>query len=241
MFFLSMSRKEVAEILREEGRAAPIREYNTLLDSLKSSVNLLIYRNTIPEYSAVGSSFSPLSFNTLMNWSERDWQKLFKRFKDENWLIVWVARGAFILLDVLENHLDDYTWTYIKPKTNVKPHEDESIFDEYTDELLDEKFSKFEGEEIHVLYVDDIILDDYESNVDYVQEFITTKAEEYNIEVVERVVLALLTRTTSVSGMPVYGTLISYQGGILTDWGNDSPDRFDFNDFSETKEYIDDL
>jgi hypothetical protein len=241
MFFLSMSRKEVAEIIREEGRAAPKREYNTLLSRLNKSTNLLIYRRTIPEFNAVGFTFAPLAFNTLISWSEKDWQKLYKRLKDENWLIVWVARSAFILLDVLENHIDDFPWTYIKPKTTVKSHEDESIFDEYTDEHLDEKLSKFEGQEVNVLYVDDIIMDDYESNIDYVQEIIATKAEEFNIEIVDRVALALLTRTTSVSGMPVYGTLISYHGGILTDWGNDSPDRFDYNDFSETKEYIDDI
>ena len=45
------------------------------------------------------------------------------------------------LVDVLENHVDDYPWTYIKPKTSSKSHEDESIFDEYTDGLLNEKFN----------------------------------------------------------------------------------------------------
>ncbi len=84
-------------------------------------------------------------------------------------------------------------------------------------------------------------MDDYESNIDSIQEIIATKAEEYNIEILDRMALALLTRTTSVSGMPVYGTLISYHGGILTDWGNDSPDRFDYYDFSEIKENIDDI
>lgn len=241
MFFLSMSRKEVAELIGEEGRAAPKREYNTLLNRLNKSTNLLIYRTAVPEFNVVGTTFAPLAFNTLIRWSEKDWQKMYKRLKDENWLIVWVARGAFILLDVLENHLDEYPWTYIKPKTDVKSHEDDSIFDEYTDEDLDKKLSKFEGQEVNVLYIDDIILDDYESNIDTIQEIIATKAEEYNIEIVDRMALALLTRTTSVSGMPVYGTLISYHGGILTDWGNDSPDRFDYYDFSEIKENIDDI
>ena len=241
MFFLSMSRKEVAELIGEEGRAAPKREYNTLLNRLNKSTNLLIYRTAVPEFNVVGTTFAPLAFNTLIRWSEKDWQKMYKRLKDENWLIVWVARGAFILLDVLENHLDEYPWTYIKPKTEVKSHEDDSIFDEYTDEDLDKKLAKFEGQEINVLYIDDIIMDDYESNIDTIQEIIATKAEEYNIEIVDRMALALLTRTTSVSGMPVYGTLISYHGGILTDWGNDSPDRFDYYDFSEIKENIDDI
>ena len=241
MFFLSMSRKEVAELLREEGRAAPKNEYNRLLSRLNKSTNLLIYRNAIPESNAVGTSFAPLAINTLIRWSEKDWQKMYKRLKDENWLIIWIARGAFVLVDVLENHVDDYPWTYIKPKTSLKSHEDESIFDEFTDELLNEKLSKFEGQELNLLYIDDIIMDDYESNIDAVQEIIVTKAEEYNIEIVDRAALALLTRSTSVSGMPVYGTLISYHGGILTDWGNDSPDRFDYNDFTEIKEYIDDL
>lgn len=236
-----MSRKEVAELIKEEGRSAPKREYNTLVNRLNKSTNLLIYRNSIPEANAVGFTFAPISLNTLIGWSEKDWQKLLKKIKDGNWLVVWVARGGLILLDALENHLDDCVWTYIKPKTPLKSHEDKSVFDEYTDDLLDEKLAKFEGQELNILFVDDIIIDDYDSNIEIVQEQIVTKAEEYNIEILERIALALLTRSTSVSGMPVYGTLISYHGGILTDWGNDSPDRFDYNDFSEIIEYIDDL
>ena len=68
----------------------------------------------------------------------------------------------------------------------------------------------------------------------------TSLAEDHNINNVDHAILCLLTRTTQVSGTPVYGTLISYNGGILTDWGNDSQEGFDYYDFSEIKEYIDD-
>jgi len=238
-----MTRKEVLEFLKEEGRAAPIREYNSLIDSLNSASNLLIYRNSIPEYSVVGESFAPLSLNTLLRWSERDWSRMYKKFKsDTSWFVVFVARGGFILMDTIENHIDEFPWTYIKPKTNIRSHEDESMFDTYTDEQLDQKMSKMRGKSLSILYIEDMIPDDYDdSNIEITNEIISAKAEEFDIEITERAVIALLTRTTSISGMPVYGTLISYQGGVILDWGNDRTDGFDFFDFSETKEYIDDL
>ena len=240
MFFLSNTRREVADLVREEGRAAPVREYNNLLSSLGSAVNLLIYRDAIPEFHSEGS-FASLEFNKLLRWSEKDWSKLYKRLSTDDWIIVFVARGGFMLLDTIENKIDDFTWTYIKPKLDeVKPHEDSSVYDEYTDPALEEKLAEFNGQDLKVLYVEDVILDDYESNVDYVQEMFTSLAEDHNINIVDHAILCLLTRTTQVSGTPVYGTLISYNGGILTDRGNDSQEGFDYYDFSEIKEYIDD-
>lgn len=239
MFFTAQGKKELADVLSARKAAGPIREYNRLVESLNSSISLYIYTTVPPDFET--DSKSVLGFNQLLGWAKDDWKPAFKKF-DDNTLIVFVARGGMILLDELENAIDSFVWTFIKPKLSPKSHEANEIYEEYTDPDLEEKLSKFGNEKpLNILFIEDIVEEDeYESNVVSTMEILADKLIEHDIEIGETACLALLTRTSQISNIPVYGVLLSYSGGIEIDWGNDNPEGEDFHDFSENKEYIED-
>ncbi|MHA2365380.1 MAG: hypothetical protein ACXAC7_15585 [Candidatus Hodarchaeales archaeon] len=239
MFFTSQSNREINDVLGAKKTVGPIREYNRLLESLTESVSLYIFTSAPPDWDAEPRSV--LSFNNLVSWAKEDWKEIFKQL-EENWLIIWIARGGMILLDEIENNVDDFIWSFIKPKVNVRSHEGEDVFEAFTDEHLVTKLKEFSNEEpLNVLFIEDIVEEDeYESNVVTALEYLADKLIDLDIELGTTACLALLTRTSQISSIPVYGVLISYSGGIETEWGNDNPEGLDYHDFSEVKEYVED-
>ena len=240
VFFLSQENKELAEILGTRKTSVQYKEYNRILETINDSIALHIHMGSIPDFDTEQRSY--LSFNTAVNWAKQDWKSMIKKLEssdeDENWLIVFLARGGLILLDEIENDIDDFVWTFIKPKVNPKPHESDDIFEEYSDDELDAKLKQFKSQQVNILFIEDIVEEDeYESNLANALEVIAGKFEDYDITIGETDCLALLTRTAVLAGITVYGLLVSYHGGIQADWGNDmseGEDYFDFADLLET-------
>lgn len=237
MFFLAQKNTELANFLRQKKTNGPIREYERLVKSLDDAVSLMVYASGAPpDFDTEPKSY--LRFNQLVDWAKDDWETIFNRL-DEDWIIVFIARGGFILLDEIENNIDDYIWTYIKPNLSPRQHEPIDIAEEFTDENLKKKLKNFKGETLNILFIEDIVEEDeYEANIVIVMEELADKLEDYDIEIGETACVSLLTRTAQISSIPVYGILVSWSGGLQTDWGNDNPERLDYHDFSENLEYI---
>lgn len=241
MFFTAQGNKELAEVLSAKKTAGPMREYNALLESLKSSISLYLYTNVPPDFETEPKS--TLSFNRLLDWAKMDWKQsgVFKKF-DENVLVVFIARGGMILLDDIENEIDNHIWTFIKPKVITHSHESSEIYEEYTDEHLNDKLQELSHEiPVNILFIEDIVEEDeYESNIVAAMELLADKLVEFDFEIGNTACVALLSRTSHITNIPVYGIVLSYSGGIETDWGNDNPEGADYRDFSEQKENIED-
>jgi len=241
VFFLSQENKELVEILGTRKSSQQYKEYNRLIETLNDSVSLFIHMGSIPDFDTEQRSY--LSFNTAVNWAKQDWKSIITQLdsEEEHWIIVFVSRGGFILLDELENDLDDFVWTYIKPKVNPKPHESDDLFEEYSDDELDTKLKQFKGKQINILFVEDIVEEDeYESNLASALEIIAGKLEDYDISIGETNCIALITRTSQLAGITVYGLLVSYSGGIECDWGNDLSEGEDYYEFADLLETISD-
>ena len=241
VFFLSQENKELVEILGTRKSSQQYKEYSRLLETLNDSIALFVHMGSIPDFDAEQRSY--LSFNTAVSWAKQDWKGILKQLDDEeeHWIVVFVARGGFILLDELENEIDDFVWTYIKPKVNPKPHESDDLFDEYTDDDLDTKLKQLKGEQVNILFVEDIVEEDeYESNLASALEIIALKFEDFDITIGETNCIALITRTSQLAGINIYGLLVSYSGGVECDWGNDLSEGEDYYEFSDLLETIDD-
>ncbi|MFX0113687.1 MAG: hypothetical protein ACFFB3_04000 [Candidatus Hodarchaeota archaeon] len=238
MFFLSQSDKEIATLLEDDQEAT--RFYTEFLGRLGQAMTLYIHHyGPIPDDMEQTGETCVLPFNVAIEWAEKDWERLWKFLQGSgNWLIVWVARGGLILLDELESRLDEFMWTYVKPKSEVREHEDEEIFEEYTDPELEAKIEEFSGVEVSILFIDDIISDP--ENLNLAMEHILDACEEQEVEVADMAVLSIMTRERRIGPLPVFGVLADYSGEIRVAWGNDSPDGLDEYDFSEAKETIDD-
>jgi hypoxanthine phosphoribosyltransferase len=238
LFFLSQSDKEIAALSEDDPEAASF--YTEFLESLGQAMTLYIHHyGPIPDDMEQTGETCVLPFNVAIDWAGKDWERLWKFIQaSDNWLIVWVARGGLILLDELESRLDECMWTYFKPKSVIREHEDLDVFEEYTDPKLEAKIEEFSGEEISILYIDDIISDT--ENLNLAMEHILDKCEEQEVEVADMAVLSIMTRVRRIGPLPVFGVLTDYSGEIRAAWGNDSPDGLDEYDFSEAKETIDD-
>lgn len=238
VFFLSQENKELVEILGTRKTSQQYKEYTRLIETLNESIAMQIHLGSIPDFDTEQRSY--LSFNTAVNWAKQDWKSIIKQLdENDNWIIVFIARGGFILLDELENDIDDYVWTFVKPKVNPKPHESNDIYDIYTDEDLDSKLKEFKGKQVNILFIEDIVEEDeYESNLASALEIISGKLEDYDITIGETNCLALLTRTSQLAGVNIYGLLVSYSGGIECDWGNDMAEGEDYYEFSDLLETV---
>lgn len=178
-------------------------------------------------------------FNLFSSWASKDWESFFSISNDSSpWTVVWVARGGMILLDLVENRLDDYIWTYVKPKVIQRPHEDPDVFEEYTDPALEDKILEYYGESTSLLFIEDLV--DTGDNLEFATDYILEIAEENQIEVPQMATIALATRMSNLGSMPIYGILASIDTEIRTSWGNDYEHGLDYKDFSEIKEYLDD-
>ena len=189
-----------------------------------------------PYPSEEGAQILPLS--DLALWAEEDWKLLYPKFDKKRWIVVYVARGGFQLVDLIENKIDDFVWTYIKPKTEIREFEDSSIYSEYADPAFEDKFADFMEENTSILFVEDIIStgENLEAAFDVTMEI----AEEYNVEVGDVATIALMSRMKNLGTIPIYGVQTDIQIDLRSSWGNDLPDRIDSRDFLENKEYIDD-
>lgn len=235
MFFLSQQEKEIPEILKEDHTA--LEAFKEFRDEVKESIKLYVYDSgPYPEEKGV----LILPFNNLAQWAEQDWKSLFPKFEKKRWLVIYIARGGFQLIDLIENYIDDFHWTYYKPKhdDNEREWEDDSIFEEYSDKVLEDKFADYMEESVSLLLIEDVISTGV--NVEATYDHILEVAEEYEVEIGETAIISLLTRQKSVGTIPVYGVLADIQIDINTSWGNDLPDRIDYRDFQELKDYCDD-
>ncbi len=238
LFFLSQADKEIAALSEDDPEATRI--YSEFLENLGHAMTLYIHHyGPIPDDMEQTGETCVLPFNQALEWAEKDWERLWKVVQgSNNWIIVWVARGGFILLDELESRLDECLWTYFKPKSIIREHEDEDIFKEFTDSELEDKLEEFSGTDVSILFIDDIISDS--ENINLAMEDILDKCEEFEVEVSDMAVVALMTRERRIGPLPVFGVLTDYTGEIRAAWGNDSSDRMDEFDFSEAKDTLDD-
>jgi hypoxanthine phosphoribosyltransferase len=233
VFFLSQKEKEIPDILKKDPAAK--KAYNEILSGLEKALMLYIY-DSGPYPSDEGAQILP--FSDLAIWAEADWKLLYPKFEKKRWIIVYVARGGFQLVDLIENRIDDFVWTYFKPKTEIREFEDSSIYSEYSDPTFEDKFADYMEENTSILFVDDVIStgENLEATFDITMEI----AEEYNVEVGDVATFALISRIRNLGTMPIYGVQTDIQIDLRCSWGNDLPDRIDARDFSENKEYIDD-
>ncbi|MHA1214482.1 MAG: hypothetical protein ACTSR2_13365 [Candidatus Hodarchaeales archaeon] len=233
VFFLSQKELEIPEILKKDPSAK--KAYNELLSGLEEALMLYIY-DSGPYPPDKGSQILP--FSDLSHWAEQDWKTLYPKFEKKHWLVVFVARGGFQLIDLIEGKIDDFPWTYFKPKVEPREFEDENVFTEYCDPAFEEKLADFIDESVSILFVEDIVStgENLEAVFDYTMEI----AEEYNVEIGDVATIALITRMKNLGTIPIYGVLTDIQIDIRCSWGNDLPERIDARDFSENKEYVDD-
>lgn len=233
VFFLSQKEKEIPDILKKDPAAK--KAYNEILSGLEEALMLYVY-DSGPYPSDEGSQILPLS--DLAIWAEADWKLLYPKFEKKRWIVVYVARGGFQLVDLIENKIDDFTWTYFKPETEVREFEDSSIYSEYRDPAFEDKFADFMEENTSILFVEDIIStgENLEAAFDITMEV----AEEYNVEVGDVATMALISRIRNLGTIPIYGVQTDIQIDLRSSWGNDLSDRIDARDFLENKEYIDD-
>lgn len=233
VFFLSQKEKEIPDILKKDPAAK--KAYNEILSGLEKALMLYIY-DSGPYPSEEGAQILPLS--DLAIWAEEDWKLLYPKFDKKRWIVVYVARGGFQLVDLIENKIDDFVWTYFKPKTEIREFEDSSIYSEYADPAFEDKFADFMEENTSILFVEDIIStgENLEAAFDVTMEI----AEEYNVEVGDVATIALMSRIKNLGTIPIYGVQTDIQIDLRSSWGNDLPDRIDSRDFLENKEYIDD-
>ncbi|MHA2226061.1 MAG: hypothetical protein ACXAC8_12700 [Candidatus Hodarchaeales archaeon] len=233
VFFLSQKENEIPDILKKDPAAR--KAYNEILSGLEKALMLYIY-DSGPYPAEEGSQI--LSFSDLSHWAEHDWKLLYPKFEKKRWIVVFIARGGFQLIDLIENKIDDFTWTYIKPKNELRDFEDVSIYSEYCDPAFEEKFADHMEDSVSILFVEDIVStgENLETALDHTMEV----AEEYNVEVGDVVTLALISRMRNLGTMPIYGVQTDIQIDLRCSWGNDLPDRIDARDFSENKEYIED-
>ncbi len=233
VFFLSQKEKEIPDILKRDPAAK--KAYNEILSGLEKALMLYIY-DSGPYPSEEGAQILPLS--DLALWAEEDWKLLYPKFDKKRWIVVYVARGGFQLVDLIENKTDDFVWTYFKPKTEIREFEDSSIYSEYADPTFEDKFADFMEENTSILFVEDIIStgENLEAAFDVTMEI----AEEYNVEVGDVATIALMSRIKNLGTIPIYGVQTDIQIDLRSSWGNDLPDRIDSRDFLENKEYIDD-
>ncbi|MHA1168327.1 MAG: hypothetical protein ACTSP4_02010 [Candidatus Hodarchaeales archaeon] len=235
MFFTSNGNKELEQVLQQNRSA--LNEYKQIVEYLTNSRSMWIHE-TGPYPDVPESERRVVNFTTLVEWASKDWSNLDRFLKKGNWLVVFISRGGMILLDEIENKIDDFMWSFVKPKTGQKVHEDRDIFDEYTDPALEDKLLEFKGDSVSILFIEDII--DTTENIDYVNEFISEMAEDLEVGIGNIAVLSLLTRLQTIGPIPVFGTLLSWNGPVHMDWGNNLEDGLDYRDFSEIKEYIED-
>ena len=233
VFFLSQKEKEIPDILKKDPAAK--KAYNEILTGLEKALMLYIY-DSGPYPSEEGAQILPLS--DLALWAEEDWKLLYPKFDKKRWIVVYVARGGFQLVDLIENKTDDFIWTYLKPKTEIREFEDSSVYSEYRDPAFEDKFADFMEENTSILFVEDIIStgENLEAAFDVTMEI----AEEYNVEVGDVATIALMSRIRNLGTIPIYGVQTDIQIDLRSSWGNDLPDRIDSRDFSENKEYVDD-
>ncbi len=233
VFFLSQKEKEIPDILKKDPAAK--KAYNEILSGLEKALMLYIY-DSGPYPSEEGAQILPLS--DLALWAEEDWKLLYPKFDKKRWIVVYVARGGFQLVDLIENKTDDFIWTYFKPKTEIREFEDSSIYSEYADPAFEDKFADFMEENTSILFVEDIIStgENLEAAFDVTMEI----AEQYNVEVGDVATIALMSRIRNLGTIPIYGVQTDIQIDLRSSWGNDLPDRIDSRDFSENKEYVDD-
>lgn len=233
VFFLSQKEKEIPDILKKDPAAK--KAYNEILTGLEKALMLYIY-DSGPYPSEEGAQILPLS--DLALWAEEDWKLLYPKFDKKRWIVVYVARGGFQLVDLIENKTDDFVWTYLKPKTEIREFEDSSVYSEYRDPAFEDKFADFMEENTSILFVEDIIStgENLEAAFDVTMEI----AEEYNVEVGDVATIALMSRIRNLGTIPIYGVQTDIQIDLRSSWGNDLPDRIDSRDFSENKEYVDD-
>ena len=233
VFFLSQKEKEIPDILKKDPAAK--KAYNEILSGLEKALMLYTY-DSGPYPSEEGAQILPLS--DLAIWAEEDWKLLYPKFDKKRWIVVYVARGGFQLVDLIENKIDDFVWTYFKPKTEIREFEDNSIYSEYADPAFEDKFADFMEENTSILFVEDIIStgENLEAAFDVTMEI----AEEYNVEVGDVATIALMSRMRNLGTIPIYGVQTDIQIDLRSSWGNDLPDRIDSRDFLENKEYIDD-
>lgn len=233
VFFLSQKENEVPDILKKDHAAK--KAYNEILEGLEKALMLYIY-DSGPYPAEEGSQILP--FADLSHWAEHDWKLLYPKFEKKRWIVVFIARGGLQLIDLIENKIDDFTWTYVKPQTEIRDFEDEAIYMEYRDPVFEEKFADYMEESVSILFVEDIISTG--ENVEAVFDLTMEVAEDYNVEVGDVVTLALISRMRNIGTMPIYGVQTDIQIDLRCSWGNDLPDRIDARDFSENKEYVDD-
>ena len=233
VFFLSKKEVEIPEILKKDPAAK--KAYKEILEGLEKALILYIY-DSGPYPPDEGAQILP--FTDLANWAEQDWKLLYPKFEKKRWLVIYVARGGYQLIDLIENKIDDFVWTYFKPRTEARDFEDETIYEEYRDPAFEEKFADFMDESVSILFVEDIIStgENLEAAFDYTMEV----AEEYNVEVGDVVTMALISRMRNLGTIPIYGVQTDIQIDLRCSWGNDLPDRIDARDFTEGKEYVDD-
>ncbi|MHA2305671.1 MAG: hypothetical protein ACXACU_09775 [Candidatus Hodarchaeales archaeon] len=233
VFFLSQKEKEIPDILRKDPAAK--KAYNEILSGLEEALMLYIY-DSGPYPPDEGNQILP--FSDLAIWAEADWKLLYPKFEKKRWIVVYVARGGFQLVDLIENKIDDFTWTYFKPKNDIREFEDNSIYSEYRDPIFEDKFADFMEENTSILFVEDLIStgENLEAAFDITMEV----AEEYNVEVGDVATMALISRIRNLGTMPIYGVQTDIQIDLRCSWGNDLSDRIDARDFSENREYIDD-
>lgn len=233
VFFLSKKEVEIPEILKKDPAAK--KAYKEILEGLEKALMLYIY-DSGPYPPDEGAQILP--FADLANWAEQDWKILYPKFEKKRWIIVFVGRGGFQLTDLIENKIDEFVWTYYKPKTEIRDFEDEVIYEEYRDPAFEEKFADFMDENVSILFVEDIVStgENLEATFDYTMEV----AEEYNVEVGDVVTIALISRMRNLGTIPIYGVQTDIQIDLRCSWGNDLPDRIDARDFTEGKEYIED-
>lgn len=230
--------KEIAKVFEEDPETS--RFYVDFLECLGQAMTLYIHHyGPIPDDMEQTGETCVFPFNVALEWAEKDWDQLWKFLQSSStWIVVWVSRGGLILLDELESRLDEFMWTYYKPKSIQREHEDANVFEEYTDQELKPKIEEFEGTEVSILFVDDIIQDP--ENLNIAMESVLDICEEHDVTVADMAVLALMTRERQIGPLPVFGVLTDYSGEIRVAWGNDSPDGLDSYDFSEARETIDD-
>ncbi|MCK4848295.1 MAG: hypothetical protein KAT16_04660 [Candidatus Heimdallarchaeota archaeon] len=233
VFFLSKKEVEIEDILKKDPAAK--KAYKEILKGLEQALMLYIY-DSGPYPPDEGVQILP--FADLAHWAEQDWKKLYPKFEKKRWIVIFVARGGFQLIDLIENKIDDFVWTYFKPKHEERDFEDESIFEEYRDPAFEEKFADFMDENVSILFVDDIVStgENLEAAFDYAMEV----AEEYNLEIGDVVTIALISRVRNLGTIPIYGVQTDIQIDLRCSWGNDLPERIDAHDFTESKEYVDD-
>ncbi|MFX0049950.1 MAG: hypothetical protein ACFE8U_01530 [Candidatus Hermodarchaeota archaeon] len=233
VFFLSQKEIEVPDVLKKDHAAK--KAYNEILSGLDNALMLYIY-DSGPYPPDEGTQILP--FADLSHWAEQDWKLLFPKFEKKRWLVVYVARGGLQLIDLIENKIDDFAWTYIKPQTEIRDFEDEGIYSEYRDPAFEEKIADYMEENVSILFVEDIIStgENLETTFDHTMEV----AEEYNVEVGDVITIALISRMQNLGTIPIYGVQTDIQIDLRCSWGNDLPDRIDARDFSEIREYVDD-